>query len=330
MFFHPSVMLFVFFLLFSLIMMISMSSWFMIWFFIEMNLLSFIPLILLKKNKYSVESSLKYFFIQTISSIMILMGMILLFMNIKFYNLLFISSLSIKLGLAPFHQWIVNIVEGFSWPLMWVFLTVQKIGPFVLFSYIYNMEKSVIWVIYFISLLCAFFGCLGGLYMSSLRKIMVFSSISHNSWLILGMMLSTYLWFIYFIFYSIILLSVLYIFMSYYIGSLNQMFLKLNFFTSMVLGVGVLSLGGLPPLSGFVPKFIYMKEFLLFYNYFILLFLLLSVFISLFFYCRLFIYNFIYMSNKNFFLSSKNMTINIIMYINIMGFIFLPWVMFIY
>nr|YP_007026856.1 NADH dehydrogenase subunit 2 [Metacrangonyx spinicaudatus]CCI69420.1 NADH dehydrogenase subunit 2 [Metacrangonyx spinicaudatus] len=330
MFFHPSTILFVFFLFFSLIMSICMNSWFLIWFFIEMNLLSFIPLILLKKNKYSVESSLKYFFIQTLSSILILIALILLFTKFDMYNILFISGLSIKLGLAPFHQWMVNIVEGLVWPLMGVLLTIQKVGPFILFCYIYNIKDNLIYLMYLISLLCSFFGCLGGLFTNSLRKILVFSSISHASWMILALMSSISLWSLYFSLYMMILFSVLYILNSFYLTNLNHMFLKLNFFISFSLGISLLSLGGMPPLTGFVPKFIMMKELLMNYNFFILLFLLLGVFISLFFYSRLFMFNFIFLSYKNLFLKYSKSKINYILYINMMGFVMIPLIMYMY
>nr|CCI69433.1 NADH dehydrogenase subunit 2 [Metacrangonyx sp. 2 MDMBR-2012] len=330
MFFHPSTILFIFFLFFSLIMMISMNSWFLIWFFIEMNLLCFIPLILLKKNKYSMESSLKYFFIQTLSSILILVGMILLFLNFDMYNIFFISGLSIKLGLAPFHQWMVNIVEGLTWPLMGLLLTVQKVGPFILFCYIYNIKENLIYIMYLIMVINSFFGCLGGLFTNSLRKILVFSSISHASWMILALIKSLSLWILYFGFYSLILFSVFYILSNFYLTNLNHVFLKLNFFISFSLGVSFLSLGGMPPLSGFVPKFILMKEFLMFYNYFILFILLLGVFVSLFFYSRIFVYNFIFLSFKNLFLKYKESKVNFILYINMSGFMVTPLILYLY
>nr|YP_007026843.1 NADH dehydrogenase subunit 2 [Metacrangonyx ilvanus]CCI69546.1 NADH dehydrogenase subunit 2 [Metacrangonyx ilvanus] len=328
MFLHPSLILFSFFLLFSVIMMICMNSWFLIWFFIEMNLLCFIPLILFKKNKYSVEGSLKYFFIQTVSSIFILIGLVLLFMDFEIYNYLFMSGLSIKLGFVPFHQWMVNIIESLTWPLVGVLFSLQKVGPFILFNYMYMMKNEIIHVMYMLSFLCALVGSLGGLFTSSMRKIMVFSSISHSAWLIMGMMVSIYMWIIYFVLYSLVLFSVLYILSSMNLSNLNHMFLKLNFFVSFSLGVGLLSMGGLPPLSGFVPKFILMKELILFYNYFVLLFLLMSVFISLFFYSRMFILNFIFLSNKNIFLKMSNNKLGIVLFINLMGMILIPYMIY--
>nr|YP_007026830.1 NADH dehydrogenase subunit 2 [Metacrangonyx goulmimensis]CCI69520.1 NADH dehydrogenase subunit 2 [Metacrangonyx goulmimensis] len=327
MFFHPSTILFIFFLLFSLTMMISLNSWFLIWFFIEMNLLSFIPLILVKKNKYCVESSLKYFFIQTLSSILILVGLVLMFMDMGIYEFFFIGGLSIKLGFAPFHQWVVNVVEGLSWPLVGLLLTIQKVGPFILLGYLYAMKENLSYVIYALSLVSSFFGCVGGLFTSSLRKILVFSSISHASWMILGLISSIYLWGLYFIFYIMILFSVMSILNFYNLSNLNHMFLKLSFFSSLILGVSVLSMGGMPPMTGFVSKFIVMKEFIVLYNFFILIFLLTSVFISLFFYSRVFMFNFIFLVNKNLFLSSDKKKLGYPLFVNISGFVLIPFIM---
>nr|YP_003084314.1 NADH dehydrogenase subunit 2 [Metacrangonyx longipes]CAQ16854.1 NADH dehydrogenase subunit 2 [Metacrangonyx longipes] len=330
MFFHPSLILFLFLLLFSVVMMICMNSWFLIWFFIEMNLMSFIPLIMLKKSKYSAESALKYFFIQTLSSILIVIGVLTLLTNMEIYILFFIMGLSIKLGLAPFHQWLVNIVEGLVWPLIGILLTIQKVGPFILFNYAYMMKESSILAIFMLSLLCAAVGAVGGLFTSSLRKIMVFSSVSHSAWMILGLIISVNLWMIYFIFYSFILFSILYIFMNFYMSNLNHMFLKLNFIITLSLGVNMLSLGGLPPLSGFVPKFLMMMEFVNFYSYFTLLYLLLSVFISLFFYSRIFVLNFVFLSLKNMFLSQKSIKMSMGVYVNIMGLFIVPAMLYLY
>nr|CCI69381.1 NADH dehydrogenase subunit 2 [Metacrangonyx sp. 5 MDMBR-2012] len=330
MFFHPSVFLFIFMLGVSIVMMVSMNSWFLIWFFIEMNLLSFIPLIMMKKSKFSVESSLKYFFIQTLSSIFILIGVLMLFMNLGFYDYLFIGGLSIKLGLAPFHQWVVNIVEGLTWPLIGILLTIQKIGPFMLFNYMYMMSESIIYIIYFVSVSCAMVGALGGLFTSSLRKIMAFSSISHSSWMVLGLLMSVYLWLLYFVFYCFIFFSVLSYLSKFNLSTLNHMFLKMSFFSSLGLSVGAMSMGGLPPLSGFIPKFIFMKEFIEFYNFFLFVFLLLSVFISLFFYSRVFVLNLIYFTNKNLFLGDKSSISSMGVYVNLVGFFFVPLVIYFY
>jgi len=78
---------------------------------LEINLLSFIPLILKTNNLYSSESSLKYFLTQALARRVLLFSIILFFfLNIKqlsnlnyFLNILFMSSLIIKIGIAPFH-----------------------------------------------------------------------------------------------------------------------------------------------------------------------------------------------------------------------------------
>nr|CCI69303.1 NADH dehydrogenase subunit 2 [Metacrangonyx samanensis] len=325
MFFHPSSILFFLFLLASIIMMICMNSWFLIWFFIEMNLLCFIPLILLKKSKYSVESSLKYFFVQVLGSILILLGILFMYMNLNLYDYLFISGLSIKLALAPFHQWMINIVEGLDWFLVGLLFTLQKVGPFILLNYIYMMKESMNYVFYFLALLCALIGSLGGLFTSSLRKIMAFSSVAHSGWLLLSLMLSIYMWLMYFIFYAFILFSILILFNQYTVNNLNHIFLKLNSLISLGMGLSLLSMGGMPPFTGFIPKFIVMKEFMSYCNFFIFFVLLFSVIISLFFYARIFIFNFIFLNNKSVFLLNKNITLPLSLFINLVGLVFIPF-----
>ena len=78
---------------------------------LEINLLSFIPLIINSKNLFSSESSLKYFLTQALASSIFLFSIILFFLfnnfnryEFNFYFLILLnSSLIIKIGAAPFH-----------------------------------------------------------------------------------------------------------------------------------------------------------------------------------------------------------------------------------
>nr|AXI98533.1 NADH dehydrogenase subunit 2 [Metacrangonyx dhofarensis] len=326
MFFHPSLVSFFFFLFVSIYMMVSVSSWFFVWFFIEMNLLCFIPLINSKKNKYVTESSLKYFLMQALSSIILMIGIVFMYIGLDFFIFFIIGSLSIKLGVAPFHQWMVNISESFSWMLLFVLLTVQKMGPFILLGYsVVDVNKASILVL-FLSFSSALVGALGGLFTSSLRKILVFSSISHNSWMILAVSVSVYTWLVYFLIYVFVFFSVIYLFSSYNVYSLGQLFLKLNSLDLLCGSVFILSLGGLPPLTGFIPKMFLIKEFMGVYNYFVFFFLLASVFISLFFYSRVFVLNFMYMCSKNMALSGTTSKAGFFLFFNLAGFFILPFV----
>nr|YP_009160731.1 NADH dehydrogenase subunit 2 [Pseudoniphargus daviui]CCB84628.1 NADH dehydrogenase subunit 2 [Pseudoniphargus daviui] len=284
MFIHPSFMLFFSFLLFSVIFTISSNSWLFAWIGLEMNLLSFVPIMLKKLNKYSTEVAIKYFLIQTISSIYLLF-----FLFMKFYLIITLMSvLMLKMGAAPFHQWLPSIVDGLSWPALFILLILQKVNPFILMSFLTKPTEFMYMLQLFI-VSSALIGSMGGLNHTSLRKILVFSSISHLSWLLASFLVSNWVWLNYFLIYAFILFSLIFTlhFMEMY--SINDLLLKNKTYNSALITLSIMSIGGLPPFSGFVPKFIVMQSLFLNNLYFIMFFLLTSTFVSLFFYARMFL-----------------------------------------
>jgi NADH:ubiquinone oxidoreductase subunit 2 (subunit N) len=73
---------------------------------IELNLLSFIPLISNSSSSQETEATIKYFLAQRLGSGILLIRRMLIFYKIStpinMYVILF-SSLLLKLGIAPFH-----------------------------------------------------------------------------------------------------------------------------------------------------------------------------------------------------------------------------------
>nr|AXI98792.1 NADH dehydrogenase subunit 2 [Pseudoniphargus sp. 6-Morocco A] len=285
MFIHPSFMLFFTFLLFSVLLTISSNSWLFAWIGLEMNLLSFVPIMLKKFNKYSAEVAIKYFLIQAISSIFLLF----FFLFSKHYvTSTLMLILMLKMGAAPFHQWLPSIVDGLSWPALFILLTLQKMNPLLLLSFLAK-SQALMHILQVFIVSSALIGSMGGLNQTSLRKILVFSSISHLSWLLATFLVSNWTWLNYFTIYAFILFSLIYTLYKMEIFSINDLLLKNKDYSSTIIGLSIMSIGGLPPFSGFVPKFIAMQSLLLNNLYFITVFLLISTFISLFFYARMFL-----------------------------------------
>nr|AXI98571.1 NADH dehydrogenase subunit 2 [Pseudoniphargus gomerae] len=285
MFIHPSFMLFLVFLLFSVTLTISSNSWLFGWMGLEMNLLSFIPIILKKLNKYSTEVAIKYFMIQAISSVYLLF--FFLFMK-AFLVITIMLALMLKMAAAPFHQWLPSMADGLSWPSLFILLILQKVNPLILLSFLMKPSELVLMLQVFI-ICSALIGSVGGLTHSSLRKIMAFSSISHMSWLLASFLISNWAWFNYFFIYSLILMSLIISLHSMETFTVNDLLLKNKTYISLLISISIMSIGGLPPFSGFVPKFIVIQSLLHDNLLFILFFLLLGTFISLFFYARMFL-----------------------------------------
>lgn len=190
----------------------------------------------------------------------------------------------IKSGAAPLHFWFPRVIEGLSWQSAIVLITWQKIAPLMVISYCLNLNL----LIYTITL-CAFFGRLGGLNQTSLRKLMAFSSINHLGWIISGILYNETIWFFYFLFYSTLRLSVILLFNNFKLFNLNQTFsfYNSNFFLKLTIFLNLLSLGGLPPFLGFFPKWLII-EIIIFINYgFTLIIMLFLTLLTLYFYLRI-------------------------------------------
>nr|YP_008757937.1 NADH dehydrogenase subunit 2 [Glyphodes quadrimaculalis]AGU90880.1 NADH dehydrogenase subunit 2 [Glyphodes quadrimaculalis] len=319
-------MFFLFILFFSTLISISSNSWFGCWIGLEINLLSFIPLINNSNNNLSSEASLKYFLVQSIASINLLFCIILkmIFMkNFEMNNLLSIminSSLLMKMGSAPFHFWFPNIIEGLSWFNNFILMTWQKITPIILLSYYFNYNFLLIIII-----MNSIIGAVGGLNQTSLRKLMTFSSINNLSWMISAMMISENLWMFFFFFYSFMISIICFLFFCMNMFFINQLFfININYMIKLSLLINFLSLGGLPPFIGFFPKWIIIN-FLLMNNLFFMTFILIMMsLIMLFFYIRIlyssFMFNYLKLKWMKIFIKNKMMyLINIFSLISISG-----------
>nr|AII02468.1 NADH dehydrogenase subunit 2 [Astrotischeria sp. MJT-2014] len=282
-------MFFMLIMVFSTMISISTNSWLGCWMGLEINLLSFIPLISNNKNLLMTETALKYFLVQSIASINFIFFVLLSSFSMKmlfFNNLLemFVnSSLFMKMGAAPFHFWFPNIIESMSWMNCFLLMTWQKISPMILLSYFFNKNFLICIVI-----ITAFTGAISGLNQSSLRKTLVFSSINHLSWLLLAMMLSETYWNFYFVIYSFLMLVICFMMKMMNYTHFNQIFFsKFNLMLKMFFFFNLLSLGGLPPFLGFLPKWMIIKFLMKMKFIFITFTLLLTALITLFFYIRI-------------------------------------------
>nr|QMS48766.1 NADH dehydrogenase subunit 2 [Osmylus lucalatus] len=302
---------------------ISSNSWMGAWMGLEMNLLSFIPLISNSNNILSNESSLKYFLIQVLASSILLFSVVMnsIFngMNIFLYNdyifiLILNSSLLIKMGAAPFHFWFPGVMEGLSWFNNFILMTWQKIAPMILLSYCINFN-----FITYIVMICVIIGSIGGINQTSLRKLMAYSSINHIGWMLSSMFISNLYWMIYFLSYTLLSLSIIYMFNYFNIFFMNQCYNTLNFspVIKFLMFFNFLSLGGLPPFLGFFPKWILIQN-LINNNMFMLTIMVMMTLITLFYYIRItysaFMLNYteIKWINYNYMPNYKMLTLNFI------------------
>nr|AWD29143.1 NADH dehydrogenase subunit 2 [Anopheles gambiae]AWD29169.1 NADH dehydrogenase subunit 2 [Anopheles gambiae]AWD29234.1 NADH dehydrogenase subunit 2 [Anopheles gambiae] len=285
--------IFLIMLIFGTLVTISSNSWLGAWMGLEINLLSFIPLMNdNKKNLLTSESSLKYFLTQAFASSILLLAIIMLMFlynnNLSLYNsfneILILSTLLLKSGAAPFHFWFPEVMEGLSWVNGLILMTWQKIAPLMLISYnfIYNFFMISI-------ILSMLIGSLGGLNQTSIRKLMAFSSINHLGWMLLAMMNNEMLWMTYFLMYSLLSFSIVLMFNNFKLFYFNQIFnlSMMNPIVKLLIFLNLLSLGGLPPFLGFLPKWLVIQNLTAMNQLFILTISVCLTLITLYFYLRL-------------------------------------------
>nr|YP_010737941.1 NADH dehydrogenase subunit 2 [Ceratophyllus anisus]WEQ92351.1 NADH dehydrogenase subunit 2 [Ceratophyllus anisus] len=292
MFNSMSKLLFIFLLILSTFICISANSWLGAWIGLEMNLLSFIPLMNDNKNSLSNEASLKYFLTQALGSIFLLFSICINFINLNYFSMIFFndiyllminSSLLLKIGAAPFHFWFPSILNSMNWMNSMLLMTWQKINPFICLSYCFNMK-----FIMMISLLSIMIGSLGGLNSTSMRKIMAFSSISHIGWMLMGILISDSIFWFYFLFYSFISISLIISFNYLKLFYMNQLLSNsLPSETKFSIFITLLSMGGLPPFLGFLPKWVVIESLIKMNLLIISLIMVMMTMITLYFYLRL-------------------------------------------
>nr|URX53486.1 NADH dehydrogenase subunit 2 [Longicaputermes sinaicus] len=244
----------------GILISISSNSWLGAWMGLEINLLSFIPLMSSQTNIYTTEASLKYFIVQALASSTLLFLVMMKALKTQgtpmdsgMYNYMIMTPLLMKTGAAPLHWWFPSVMEGLSWMNCLLMMTVQKIAPMMLISYTMKPDLPTLTAI----LASVVVGATGGMNQTSLRKILTYSSINHTGWMLAAMMGGNNLWTLYFTVYSLLTAAVTLITKAYNISFINQtMTINKTATIKYMLFMTMLSLGGLPPFIGFLPKWI--------------------------------------------------------------------------
>nr|YP_010875344.1 NADH dehydrogenase subunit 2 [Nycteribia allotopa]WGW14998.1 NADH dehydrogenase subunit 2 [Nycteribia allotopa] len=277
-------LLFFFMLIISSLISISSNSWFSMWIGLEMNLMSFIPL-MMDNKLLSSESSIKYFLIQTLSSLILLFSFtLLLFFFNEMFKILMMISLFLKMGAAPFHLWYPSVMEGLSWMNSFILMTWQKLTPMILMSYIFEFKFITIIIIF-----SSMIGSMMSINQNSLRKFLSFSSINHLAWMISSLFISNLMMFIYFLMYSLMTFSIISYFYMFNISYINQLYSSFFFnkYFKFFMVFNLFSYGGLPPFLGFFPKWLIIQNLCNLNMFFLLFILIFSSLILLYLYIQL-------------------------------------------
>nr|YP_009236833.1 NADH dehydrogenase subunit 2 [Bematistes alcinoe]AMJ17290.1 NADH dehydrogenase subunit 2 [Bematistes alcinoe] len=304
---------FFFLLIMSTLISITSSSWLGCWMGLEINLLSFIVLMSMPLNFINSKLTLKYFFIQSIASLNFLFSIITLFTFLKmleFIPIFMNLTMLMKLGSAPMHFWFIKISKKLSWNNNFFLMTWQKISPMIFISYMMNFNLMI-----YTTILNMLISMKGSFNQTSLRKLMAFSSINNLGWLISTLLISENLWTLYFSFYFFFTLLICSIFQTNKLFYLNQLFnLNNNFMFKLMIFLNFVSLSGLPPFSGFFPKWMTLNNLILNNQLLLSFIFVMSSLIMSFVYFKMIYSSFMMISLKfKWIKSSSNMKMNYIM-----------------
>nr|YP_009024503.1 NADH dehydrogenase subunit 2 [Perinereis aibuhitensis]AHA13386.1 NADH dehydrogenase subunit 2 [Perinereis aibuhitensis] len=294
----PSTFLFALTLISGTLISLSSTNWLYLWMGMELNLLSFIPLMATSQSLQETEASVKYFIIQAIGSGLMLTAGIMSINPMTLSNfhylipMIFFISMVIKLGMAPCHQWLPPVMSSISWIHCMILATWQKVSPLIMMMYI--MPRNMFLMVSITAMLSALVGGMGGLNQTQLRALLAYSSIGHMGWMTATLECSSNLFIFYFSVYVVISIALMTI-----LSNNNMMMSKIpnsiislspmSFFMVMVI---IFSLGGLPPFLGFIPKWMIISELSSQLMFTLMLSLIAGSLINLFYYFNM-TFNFI-------------------------------------
>lgn len=220
---------------------------------------------------------------------------------------LILFSLFIKLALAPFHLWSLDVYEGSPTSSTVFFAVISKLSVFVILirlCYISFFSMKGCWQSYlmWVGVLSVFVGSIGGLKQRKLKTLIAYSSTSHMGYALLAISSATYLGIQMLLFYMVVYMIsglclwsiVLFLQVkrkasySKYSKELGDfVFLnKSNSLLAISLSLAMFSIAGIPPLIGFIAKLSVFLPLINNFSYFPALASILLSAISTFYYIR--------------------------------------------
>nr|AEA41039.1 NADH dehydrogenase subunit 2 [Sclerurus albigularis]AFP82401.1 NADH dehydrogenase subunit 2 [Sclerurus albigularis]AFP82402.1 NADH dehydrogenase subunit 2 [Sclerurus albigularis]AFP82403.1 NADH dehydrogenase subunit 2 [Sclerurus albigularis]AFP82404.1 NADH dehydrogenase subunit 2 [Sclerurus albigularis] len=249
---------------------ISSNHWAMAWTGLEINTLAILPLIAKSHHPRAIEAATKYFLAQAAASTLLLFSSTT---NAWFTGqwditqlthptscILLTTAISIKLGLVPFHFWFPEVLQGSSLMTGLLLATVMKFPPMTLFLLTSSSLNPILLTT--MAIISTALGGWAGLNQTQTRKILAFSSISHLGWMTAIILYNPKLSLMTFYLYCMMTAAIFSTLKTTKILKLSSMMTAWTKIPPLngALLLALLSLAGLPPLTGFLPKWLIIHE----------------------------------------------------------------------
>merc|ERR1712127_73653 len=232
-------------------------------------------------------------FCLTIFNIKLILGVLFVFIGLFF-----------KITIVPFHMWAPDVYEGAPISIVIFIATVPKIAvTYILcklagffFSYSYFIWKPLFIVA---GLLSVIIGTVMAVRQFKIKRFIAYSSITHMGYILLFISAFTFTSLQYCLCYLVVYIFTILTFWGILLILENNFGKNLDsfydwggiFYTerylAFILLITLLSLGGLPPFSGFFAKYLFFKSLLLSDMYLISLFLILFSLLSIYYYIKI-------------------------------------------
>nr|AAQ97074.2 NADH dehydrogenase subunit 2 [Lagonosticta umbrinodorsalis] len=249
---------------------ISSNHWIMAWTGLEINTLAILPLISKSHHPRAIEAATKYFLVQAAASALVLFSSMTNAWHTGQWDitqlthpvscLILTSAIAMKLGLVPFHFWFPEVLQGSPLTTGLILSTAMKLPPMtLLFMTSPSLNPTLLTTM---AILSTALGGWMGLNQTQVRKILAFSSISHLGWMVIIIAYNPKLTLLNFYLYTLMTATV-FLTLNHIkvlkLSTLMTTWTKTPTLNAMLL-LTLLSLAGLPPLTGFLPKWLIIQE----------------------------------------------------------------------
>lgn len=250
-----------------------------------------------KNNLFSTESAFKYFLMGSFATGFLLMGIALVYGATGSFELLAIQSattntaqplpsffyvgvllilvgISFKVSVVPFHFWAPDVYEGAPTPITAFMSTIVKMAAFAALIRLFTVcfaAISTTWMIvfYVMCVLTLLVSSITAIYQSNVKRMLAYSSVGHAGYILIAIVSGGNVgWLV--LYYlagyalaSLIAFAVIHqieesgrtVFLSDFQGLFRK-----NPLLAVSMTIALLSLAGIPPLTGFFGKYLLLTQ----------------------------------------------------------------------